>query len=155
MNNDLMMCARPGGKWYGADYDGSLDVKDIAKLIRKALKVELPGFKFSVNINRYSGGASINANLVDVPAYFVMAEYSEKAAAMYGESRAIVYSKALSDVLKKAEEIADRWNYDDSNSMVDYFSVNYYAFSGIKFASPAYEKEKADRRRAEEMKEAA
>ena len=114
-----MMCARPGGKWYGADYDGSLDVKDIAKLIRKALKVELPGFKFSVSINRYSGGASINANLVDVPAYFVMAEYSEKAAAMYGESRAIVYSKALSEVLKKAEEIADRWNSKASQSHCD------------------------------------
>ena len=156
MNNDLMNCARPGGKWYGAEYDGSLDVKDIAKLVRKALKVELPGFKFSVTIDRYSGGASIRVGLVDVPAYFVMAEYSEKAAAMYGESRAIVYSKALSEVLKKAEEIADRWNYDDSNSMVDYFSVNYYAFSSVKFGSPAYEKEKADRRRVEEsMKEAA
>ena len=154
MNNDLMMCARPGGKWYGADYDGSLDVKDIAKLVRKALKDELPGFKFSVNIDRFSGGSALRIGLVDVPAYFVMAEYSEEYRRIYGRD-GIAYSKGLSELFEKAKEIAERWNYDDSNSMVDYFSVNYYVSVSVKFDSPAYAKEKADRRRAEEMKEAA
>lgn len=155
MSNDLMMCARPGGKWYGAEYDGSMDVKDIAKLVRKALKAELPGFKFSVNIDRFSGGEAIRVGLVEVPAGFNMAVYSEDAAAMYGESRAVVYSPELVELLKAAKDIVERWNYDDSNSMVDYFSVNYYSSVSIKFGSPAYENEKADRAVAEINKVAA
>lgn len=154
MNNDLMMCARPGGKWYGAEYDGSLDVKDIAKMIRKELKANFPGFKFSVNIDRYSGGASIRAGLVEVPEDFKMVEWSEEYFRIYGRD-GIAYSEELKELFAAVKEIGERWNYDDSNSMVDYFSVNYYFFESVKFGSPAYEKEKAERAVLEAAKEAA
>jgi len=36
-----------------------IDTKDIAKLIRRDLKAEMPGVKFSVNMSRYSMGSSI------------------------------------------------------------------------------------------------
>ncbi len=151
--NELMMCARPGGKWYGAEYDGNLDVKEIAKLVRKALKAELPAFKFGVRIDRYSGGCAIRVGLKEVPDKFVMAVYSEEAEAMYGKYRAVAYSPELVEVLEMAREIVERWNFDDSNSMVDYFHVNYYSSVNVAFGSPAYDKEKAERAAIEAARE--
>lgn len=44
-----------------------VSVADTAKLIRKVLKEQFPGQKFSVRSNSYSGGASIRVNWVDGP----------------------------------------------------------------------------------------
>lgn len=44
-----------------------VSVTDTAKLIRKALKAEFPGTKFSVRSSKYAGGASINIGWVDGP----------------------------------------------------------------------------------------
>jgi len=40
---------------------------DTAKLVRKALKAEFPGQKFSVRSSTYAGGASIHVNWIDGP----------------------------------------------------------------------------------------
>jgi hypothetical protein len=40
---------------------------DTAKLVRKALKAEFPGRKFSVRSSTYAGGASIHVNWIDGP----------------------------------------------------------------------------------------
>lgn len=44
-----------------------VSVKDTAVLIRKALKREFPGVKFSVRSNSYAGGASIDVRWTDGP----------------------------------------------------------------------------------------
>ena len=44
-----------------------LSCSDTAKLVRKALKREFPGVKFSVRSSVYSGGASINVKWIDGP----------------------------------------------------------------------------------------
>lgn len=44
-----------------------ITVTDTAKLIRKALKHNFPGHKFSVRSESYSGGASINVSWTDGP----------------------------------------------------------------------------------------
>ena len=46
-----------------------IDTVDVAKLIRKSLKVEFPETKFSVKTSRYAGGSSINVNWTDGPTY--------------------------------------------------------------------------------------
>jgi len=46
-----------------------LSCAETAKLVRAALKESFPGVKFSVRSSVYSGGASINVNYVDGPAY--------------------------------------------------------------------------------------
>jgi hypothetical protein len=48
------------------DYN-SLDVTEVAKLIRKALKEASPGVKFSVLSSRYAGGSSIDVLWTDGP----------------------------------------------------------------------------------------
>lgn len=45
----------------------SLSVADTAKLVRKALRAEFPGVKFSVRSNSYAGGASIDVMWTDGP----------------------------------------------------------------------------------------
>lgn len=46
----------------------SIDTADVAKLVRKDLKAAFPGVKFSVRIERYAGGSSINVNWTNGPA---------------------------------------------------------------------------------------
>ena len=45
----------------------TLDVKELAGLIRKALKQSFPGVKFSVRSDRYSMGSSVNVSWTDGP----------------------------------------------------------------------------------------
>jgi len=52
-------------KWVGSKYDPDLDVVEIAKRIRKDLKREYPGCKFSVRIQRFSMGQSLHVTIKD------------------------------------------------------------------------------------------
>jgi conjugative element/phage-associated large polyvalent protein len=45
----------------------NIDTKDVAKLVRKELKTHFPRHKFSVRIERYSMGSSINVTWIDGP----------------------------------------------------------------------------------------
>src|SRR4051794_8243529 len=49
------------------DSGGWIDTRDCAKLVRMKLKTEFPGTKFSVRIDRYSGGSSVNVSWTDGP----------------------------------------------------------------------------------------
>jgi len=44
-----------------------MDTKEVAKLVRKELKTHFPMQKFSVRIERYSMGSSINVTWIDGP----------------------------------------------------------------------------------------
>jgi hypothetical protein len=44
-----------------------IDTADVAKLVRKHLKKEFPGVKFSVRSSRYAGGSSIDVRWTDGP----------------------------------------------------------------------------------------
>ena len=44
-----------------------IDTKDQAKMIRQSLKEAFPGVKFSVRMERYSGGSSIDVRWTDGP----------------------------------------------------------------------------------------
>lgn len=44
-----------------------MDTREVAKLVRKELKTHFPRHKFSVRIERYSMGSSINVTWIDGP----------------------------------------------------------------------------------------
>ena len=46
-----------------------VDAADVARIIRKRLKAEFPGTKFSVTTSKYAGGASVDARWDDGPTY--------------------------------------------------------------------------------------
>jgi len=50
--------------------DGYLSCADTAKLVRKALRADFPGIKFSVRSSTYAGGASIDVSWTDGPIEF-------------------------------------------------------------------------------------
>ena len=141
-------------RYYGELYKDGMDIKDIAKEVRKILKTEIPGFKFSVKIKRYSGGESMNISLTEAPKDFCFARANPDV--WRASFCPVVYSEALSNILNKAKKIGNLFNYDGSDIMVDYFDVNYYCFASVGFRSPAdIEKDAEEAKIKEKMKEAA
>ena len=72
-----------GHGWEGEEYDGNLDIKDIAKIVRKELKKEYPDCKFSIRIERYAGGCSLNLSLMEAP-FEVVGDAPEECPAGFG-----------------------------------------------------------------------
>ena len=129
----------------------SMDIKDIAKLIRKELKKEFgKDIKFSVTIHRYSGGQSLNIKIKQVNKNLLITQkdfdniygkYNDVNAFDYDPSYYDMISKEFNketkqyyfikeEVLRKIKTIGNMYNYDYSCSMVDYFDVNYYLHVG-------------------------
>lgn len=87
------------------------------KVIRNNLKAEFPNWKFSV---RLDGHISINVNIMAAPVEFVPGKENAQLNHHYPDS----YQNA--DVLKKIIAIVNANNYDNSDTMTDFFDVGYY-----------------------------
>ena len=128
-----------------------LDIKDIAKLVRQELKKKYPvkfGWKWGVRISRFSGGQSLTIKITGVPknqkifnleylAYETDYEYLR----MHEIS---MYESAIIEALEFAEELSDKFNRKNIDSMSDYFDVNFYSSAGVdwELASQAKKEEK-------------
>jgi hypothetical protein len=121
----------PANEVRGAAYDRNLDVKEIAKRMRQAIKDEVPGVKVRVRIQRYSGGQAIDVSLDAGPfncePLIPMQEWYEQND-IQGIRRPWKenYGPEMVEAMAKIKEIHGRWNRDNSDSMSDYFDVNYY-----------------------------
>ncbi len=109
------------------------NIKDIAKEVRAELKKEFPACKFSVTIERYSGGQSLSVALTVAPVQVLSDEYlaeNEGRAYFQVNNYYIEESVRLTEegkvMLSKVNEISNRRNWDKSDMMTDYFNVNYY-----------------------------
>ena len=108
----------------------NLNIKDIAKAVRASLKAKHPNCKFSVTIERYAGGQSMTVALMAAP---FEAFATDKP--IHGEGYAQVNHYYLKEqtylteqargVIADALEIVQHYNYDDSDMMTDYHSVNF------------------------------
>ena len=119
------------------------DIKDIAKDVRAELKVKFPQCKFSVTIERFTGGRELRVALMEAPMdaltsggyaqanHYVVRDYDyEDYQARHfdyetGEPTEIMTMYGF-QVMKAVERIANRENWDESDPMVDYFHCNYY-----------------------------
>jgi hypothetical protein len=131
-----------GEKWEQAK---KLDIADIAKLIRADIKTaiksgDLPkGLKVSVRIHRYSLGQSIKAYVKKLPEGWLIEtkEYREwkNNKSPYSildipfKNRGI--SLEHSDMMRKLEDIGNAYNRKNTDSMSDYFDVDYYFFASV------------------------
>jgi len=136
---------------YGAKYEDGLDVKEIAKRVRKEIQAavkagELPkGLKASVRISRYSGGQSLYVKVTAVPRDFVV--YNPERVRLDHEEphrfHDVPYlTPEARAVEKKIEALYGAYNYDGSEPQTDYFNVNFYGH-----VSWDYDLEKADKAR--------
>ena len=104
------------------------DIKEIAKIIRSHVKKRFPFVKFSITTKGYN---SINCDIVSSP-------FEENSK----------YLKAIQDYCKL---FVDSYNYNNSDSMTDYFDVNFYG--GYFQTSWKYEQIEASQEIIEAMKE--
>ena len=118
----------------GAKVDEISDIKDIAKAIREYVKKKYPKYKFSVNIERYSGGQSLRVNwyqadfnpLVSEEAWgdtkdgktFSVNQY-------YFETSEKLTKKAIA-VIKDVRDFYQQYNYDYSDTQSDYYNTRFY-----------------------------
>jgi hypothetical protein len=123
-------------KFTGSKFERGIDVKDIAKLVRTDIKEaikkgELPkGTKVSVRISRFSGGRSISAYIKHLgekgvinPAWVKW--HDENPHGYHGDGPPL-YTATATQAIKTIEGIMAAYNFDDSDSQVDYFHVNFY-----------------------------
>ena len=130
----------------------STDINQIAKQTREALKAEFPTCKFSVTVQKYSGGRSMTIALMSgdfealkdegeaqlnrfqllsntfeqrTKQQIVNNEWVEIPEGYAICNGALLTHKAY-NVMKRAAEIGNAENWDNSDIMTDYFDVNYY-----------------------------
>lgn len=141
---------------YGSKYESSkgLNRAEIAKLVRADIKAAvasgaLPKAKYSVRVKSFSGGGSIDItfSFVEEPGFALfnaerLAFDIEHEHHVYSPDP--IYSERAREMTKKLEAILGAYNYDGSDSQVDYFNVRFYGH-----ATPQWEWER-DVRKVEE-----
>lgn len=124
----------PSNEFKGENFDRNLDVKEIAKRVRKGLK-NLTGFNFSVRISRFSGGQSIDVELKSIPNDVALYSPEYIAAVQASEDRyprgVERYSEIVTATLKYAGTLLRSYNRDNSDSQSDYFDVHFYDHTTI------------------------
>lgn len=109
---------------YGSKYVQGADIKDIAAEVRKdigrAVELgQLPKTKYSVRIDRYSGGQAL----------IISAEHPEFAIKPWPHNK-------VRDAHKKTiRDITDAYNYDGSDIQADYHHVNFYVRDNLRSPS--------------------
>lgn len=134
-----------------------MDIAIIAKEVRKKLKVEFPEHKFSVTIERFAGGQGLDVYLMAGPEDPFDGDRTFPSKYAYNEetfpqgenaqlnhhyityqedtdqwvSNGHILTESAAKMLIKVVEIANKRNWDRSDSMVDYFDVNFWFHLGI------------------------
>jgi hypothetical protein len=111
--------------WVGEQYDMNRSTKDIAKLIRSWIKDTYPGWKFSV---RCDGWTAIFIELQSGP------HYRE--------------SDEVRTALDRIKSHSNLYNYDRSDSQVDYFDTRFYCCAQASFGYVRVEPKPVKVRRA-------
>ena len=143
--------------WEGSKYDIDLDIKEIAKRLRKQLKAKFPKCKFSITIERYSMGQSMSLSLMEAPFIAItgrrdrdfidgqevftikpdegthaqISQYAFSDPYDTGNSNGYILSHEAWDTMKYACRAVASYNFDDSDSMTDYFHTNFYLHPNI------------------------
>ena len=145
----------------GSKYKAVSDLRtcDIAKLIKKEIKAKYPNYKISVSTETFSGGSEINIkiNSFDKPINNQAFKYYSKnklfnkpfntwlrednqnhdlymtATNNQLNGNISQYTPEADNLLKDLEKIANQYNFDDSDGMIDYFHTNYYLHVGFDY----------------------
>lgn len=135
------------GKKYKATKNYS--IKELAKLIKEELKIEFEGeAEFSVTTGGGTTTSSIDVEIVDLQfnpytADFLKALNDGQTIAAFNEYKRDGWNRSpdrfneqFYKLSEKAEKIMNQYNYDDSDSMTDYFDRRYYG--GVRFNENKY-----------------
>lgn len=135
-----------GNATEGANYRKTrdVDISGIAKMVRAELKRKYPACKFSVTIERYSGGQSLYLSLMEAPFEVAFGQYNlddkrlpfdgysqlneKRFFQPYaeGKNNGLILTVSAWEALSYATECASSFNFNDTDSMTDYFHVRFY-----------------------------
>lgn len=119
-----------GHRWQGKKYNPQMSIKEIVENIRKELKEKFPECKFSVRKEVFSNGCSITVSLMEAP-FDPFSDKLDEYDKRYGYHQINHFHmeylpKEAYSVLKQVVDIVNSYNFDDSESMIDYFDRNFY-----------------------------
>lgn len=118
-------------KFEGAKYDSNLPLRQISALIKAEIKQTYPQMEVSIKSNAYSLGWSIDLTIKDFGFNPFTEEWLDVNKRFNDTTRSWQHIKQYTPRAEKIREDCERilnlYNYDNSNPMIDYFSVNYYA----------------------------
>lgn len=131
-----------GRGFVGSKYVSGRDTAETAALIRAELKelgakgtAEIPkGTKFRVRIDRFAGGSSIDVKIIP-PADFMAVNEARVRVDLRldpdeGPPVSLLTPQGLA-LVAAVEKIRESYGFDDSDTMTDYFHVDYYGSSEI------------------------
>ncbi len=146
-----------GFKFTGKNYDktANLSINEISKMIKKELSIEYTDWKFSVKLDKFSGGQSITVDIKDMPynPYSEKVDYAfkndEHPNLSYNDE---YYNETYLKDESKINHILNQYNFDDSNSQIDYFHSRYYSHLRIsEDIKKKFYPDNADIKRSEEF----
>lgn len=126
--------------WKGSNYDSNLSTKDIAALVREYCKQNWNQWRFSVRCHFASMCSEILVTLTGGPMESGLTEEARKTHQNYGVQTAYQFGRDRHNksVLPEAEVVMMdvisylmSFNYDDSDSMIDYFDTNFYVHEQV------------------------
>jgi hypothetical protein len=121
----------------GSNYNSDLTMKDIAKLIREQLKKDHPTCKFSVTKEIYSMGASIHVSLISADFKAIKNDEEYLQLNQYHLENDDRITDEAKKVMLYVNQLVYSYNYDNSDSMTDYFDTNFYLHLNIgKYNKP-------------------
>ncbi len=146
---------------YGKKYDSNLGTREIAAKVREDIKAavkagELPKAKYSVRMQRFSGGSSIDVRIsnVEEPGFVVLnlerltfekenphKVWSPGYDPERPHNRSWMSHEAF-ELLKKVETILQAYNHDGSDIQSDYFDVKFYGHAEYDSAWTNRERER-------------
>jgi hypothetical protein len=112
----------------GELFDSNLDIVEVAKLVRKALKGA--GLRASVRVQRYSMGQCLNIAISEVTSVALKAELTRTAMKHADEIANIPGSRDFESCYRYAAEclassFATAYQRSESDSHTDYYSANF------------------------------
>lgn len=150
-----------GHGWEGKNYNRDLGITEISKIIKGKLKKEYPACKFSIQIQRYTGGQALHISLMEAPFEAIICDqitefkngrmgtervfiekpntsghtqlnhYTFKETEAKGINNGTKLTSKAWTCMKRVSELATSFNFDDSDGMIDYFSTNFYLHLNI------------------------
>lgn len=117
------------GGWEGSNYESGMTMKEIAKRIRTTLKEKYPTTKFSVTVQHYSGGATLHLSVMesDVKMFLPEKELTNYSPNKYYIEKDEILTDEGKQMMAFVTKLVSSYNYDDSDSMSDYYDVNFYS----------------------------
>lgn len=112
--------------WKGENYKSGRSTTEISKILREYVKRVYPDHKFSITTHSYSGGSSINVSLMSAPYEALLNGKKEQGLNQYYLAENKELSPKALEVMLDVNRLIKSYRYDDSDSMIDYFSTNFY-----------------------------